>query len=264
MNKPPRIVQGSIIPRVEVDQQPTQLERELVWKKKRSTRITSSCISKLNAGGRGAANVFGKTAMSYISMIVTQIKEGDLMEETDRGTIWQMQFGTDNEPLAINWMRENFMEEVKSGTTDFGDILFMCPNEYFGDSPDGLVYNNDELLGWAEIKCPANKMKACTLTDGTQKLEDVIDEYKDQFIGHFIGNPECDFGYYVIYNAHVNALTGEPYDRGVRFVLDRKDYATEIEATEAKIERVYAFIKLCVAGLQKVENINAWWAVEAT
>lgn len=247
--------------KTEMDQLPTELERELAWKKKRSTRITSSAIKKLNSKGRGAANVFGLTAIGYINQIITQIKEGDLMDETDRGVIWQMQFGTDNEPLAINWMRENFMEVVKSGNDDFGDILFLCPNEYFGDSPDALVYNDDEeLLGWAETKCPANKIKACNLTDGTKKLEDVIDEYRDQFVGHFIGLPSADVGYYVIYNAHVNALTGKPYDRGVRFIIKREDLAYEIEQTEEKIRKVYEFIKLCVAGLQKVENINAWWA----
>jgi len=247
--------------KTEYDQLPTQLERELAWKIKRSTRITSSNIKKLNTGGRGKADVFGETAKTYINQIITQIKEGDLMDETERGEIWQMQFGKENEPLALNWLRENFMEEVKSGAEDFGDILFLCPNEYFGDSPDALIYDNDELLGWAEIKCPANKMKACNLTDGTKKIEDVIDEYKDQFIGHFIGSPNTDIGYYVIYNAHINALTGKAYDRGVRFIINRSDLEAEIDATEAKIARVYEFIKLCVAGLQKVENINAWWAV---
>ena len=242
----------------EIDQQPTQLERELAWKIKRSKRITSSNIKKLNTGGT-KGNVFGETAKTYINQIITQIKEGDLMDETERGEIWQMQFGKENEPLAINWWRENFMEEIKSGADDFGDILFLCPNEFFGDSPDALIYDNDELLGWGEVKCPANKTKACNLTDGTKTKADVIDEYRDQFVGHFLGLPSADVGYYIIYNAHINALTGKPYDRGVRFIITREELSTEIDATEAKIEKVYEFIKLCVAGLQKVENINVWW-----
>lgn len=243
---------------VEYDQAPTQRDLELEWKKKRATRITSSGLAKLNTGGRGKSEFFGKTAIDYIDDIVFQIRENDLIDEP---SAWQMDFGKDNEPLALNWIRENFMEEVKSGATDFGDILFMCIGDHFGDSPDGLVYQNDELIAWLEIKCPANKKKACNLTQPNVTLADVVDEYRDQFIGHFIGNPECDFGWYVIYNAHTNELTGKPYNRGVRFVLRREDFEPSISIMEEKIYRVYQFIKLCVAGEYKPEQINEWWVL---
>ena len=239
----------------EMDQQPTQRSIELEWKVKRSTRITASGIAKLMMSGT-KGNEFGKVAMNYIDDILFQIRENDLIGEVD---VWQMQWGNDHEPDAVHWLRENFMEEIKHGTTDFDGILFMEIGDYFGDSPDGIVYSDDDPLAWLEVKCPANKKKACNLTRQEVKLADVIDEYKWQFIGHFIGNPNLDLGWYCIYNAHSNELTGEPYNRGRVFVLDREDLEPEIEATEKKIERVYEFIKLCVAGLQKVENINVWW-----
>jgi len=242
----------------EYDQQPTGRERELAWLKKRSTRITASGMKKMNTGGT-KGRLFGDTAIGYIEDIVIQIIEGDLIESTEKAEIWQMQFGKDNEPLAVNWFRENFMEELKCGTTDFGDILFMCLGDHFGDSPDGLVYQDGELIGWCEIKCPANKKKAIKLTRPTVTLADVVDEYRDQFIAHFIGNPECDLGYYVIYNAHVNELTGKPYNRGVRFILKREDFEPSITQTERKIEKVYRFILECVAGKYKPKDVNEWW-----
>jgi hypothetical protein len=241
----------------EYDQQTTQQERELAWKIKRSSRITASGIAKLMTGGRGAANEFGKVAMDYIDDIVFQIRENDLVGEIDA---WQMQFGRDHEEDAVHWLRENFMEEIKHGASDFGSVLFMEVGDYFGSSPDGIVYSNDEPISWLEIKVPANKKKACNLTIEGVLPSDVVDEYKWQFIGHFIANPNLDYGWYVIYNAHNNEITGEPYNRGRVFLIERENLANEIEATEAKIARVYEFIKLCVAGLQKVENINAWWA----
>lgn len=233
-------------------------DKELAWKIKRSKNITSSCIKKLNTGGRKKEDVFGLTAISYINEIVTQIKENDLMQESDRGEIWQMQFGKDNEPLAIEWWRNNFMEEIKHGSTDFSEILFLSPFVGFSDSPDALVYENDEV-NWCEIKCPANKTKACNLTDGTATLADVVDEYRDQFIGHFLALPNSEKGYYIIYNAHVNELTGKPYNRGVRFILRREDFEPSITLTEKKIERVYQFILECVAGKYKPEDVNEWW-----
>ena len=139
-----------------MDQQPTQLERELAWKIKRSKRITSSCISKLNKGGKGADKIFGLTAIAYINQIITQIKESDLMDETERGVIWQMQFGRDHEEEAIHWIRENFMDEDKSGTTDFDDILLLTRSlthrSYLNEHPDALEDNERlEFLGDAVL-----------------------------------------------------------------------------------------------------------------
>ena len=245
--------------KTEVDQQPTAKDMEIEWKIKRSSRITASGISKLMMGGRSKAEVFGKTAIEYLDDIIFQIREQDLVDEVDA---WQMKFGKDNEILAIDWIRRNFMEEIKHGAMDFGGILFMCVGDHFGDSPDGLVYNDDELIAWLEVKCPANKKKACNLTLPTVTLSDVIDEYKWQFVGHFIGNPNVDQGWYVIYNAHINELTGKAYDRGVRLIVERKDLQSDIDFAEAKIEKAYEFIKLCLKGEWKVEQINEWWAIE--
>lgn len=241
----------------EYDQTPTQADLELAWKIKRSTRITASGIAKLMTGGRGKAEEFGKTAMEYIDDIIFQIRENDLIGETD---VWQMQWGKDHEEDAIHWLRENFMEEIKHGSTDFGSVLFMEVEDYFGSSPDAIAYSNGEPIAWVECKCPANKKKAANLTLPSVRKEDVIDEYRWQFIGHFISCENFDEGWYVIYNAHINEITGEPYNRGRRFIITREELSEEIESTEQKIARVYEFIKLCVAGLQKVENINVWWA----
>ena len=157
----------------EYDQTPTQADIELAWKIKRSSRITASGIAKLMTGGRGKSEEFGKTAMDYIDDIIFQIRENDLVGETD---VWQMQFGKDHEEDAIHWLRENFMEEIKHGSTDFGSVLFMEVGDYFGSSPDAIAYSNDEPIAWVECKCPANKKKACNLTLPSVRKEDVIDE----------------------------------------------------------------------------------------
>lgn len=245
--------------KAEYDQQPTAQSKEQKWLIERSTRITASGLAKLNTPGRGKNELFGKTAIDYIDDIVFQIRENDLIDEVDAKA---MDWGKDNEPYAFDWLKNTVMDEVKAGATDFGDdILFMKIGDHFGDSPDFLGYRDGEPYAWGEIKCPYNKKKAANLTLPTVTESDVVDEYHDQFIGHFIGNPNVDIGWYVIYNAHVR-LDGTPYDRGRIFVFHRKDFEPSISLMEVKIEKVYRFILLCVAGQYKPEDINSWWVME--
>ena len=244
---------------MEYDQKPTTADRELKWKIERSKRITASGLAKLNTPGRSKGELFGKTAIDYIDDIVFQIRENDLVDDVDAKA---MDFGKDNEVYAFAWLKENVMDEVKAGSTDFGDeILFMRIGDHFGDSPDGIAYRNEEPIAWIEIKCQYNKKKAANLTLDTVTAADVVDEYRDQFIGHFIGNPNLDEGWYVIYNAHLR-LDGTPYNRGRIFVFNRKDFEPSISLMEAKIEKVYRFILLCVEGKFKPEDVNSWWITE--
>ena len=244
--------------KIELDQAPTQAEKELRWKIERSTRITASGLAKLNTPGRGKNELFGKTAIEYIDDIVFQIRENDLIDEIDAK---QLDFGKDNEVYAMAWLRENVMDEVKAASTDFGDdILFMRIGDHFGDSPDGIAYRNDEPIAWVEIKCPYNKKKAANLTLPTVTAADVVDEYRDQFTAHFLGCPFAEEGWYVIYNAH-SKVDGTPYNRGRIFVFNRKDFEPSISLMESKIEKVYRFILLCVDGVYKAEEINEWWAI---
>lgn len=243
----------------EYDQAPTSQDKELKWKIERSTRITASALKKLNTPGRGKTpKMFGDTAIGYVDDIVFQIREGDLLPEVDAK---QFDWGHDNEAYAIEWLRKDVMETVRSATEDFGDeILFMKIGDHFGDSVDGLVYSTEDSdpFAWLEVKNPYNKKKACNLTLPTVTEADVVNEYRDQFIGHFIGNPNVDEGWYLIYNAHIK-LDGTPYNRGRLFKFKREDFEPSISLMEKKIERVYEFILLCVDGKFKPEDINSWW-----
>jgi hypothetical protein len=245
----------------EFDQQPTIQDKELKWKIERSTRITASALKKLNTPGRGKGILFGKVAVDYVDDIVFQIREGDLIDEVEAKAF---DWGHDNEVYAVEWLRNNVMQVVKSATEDFGDeILFMKIGDHFGDSVDGLVYETEDSdpFAWLEIKNPINKKKACNLTLESVTAADVVNEYSDQFIGHFIGNPNVDVGWYLIYNAHTK-LDGTLYDRGRLFIFKREDFEPSISLMEKKIERVYKFILLCVEGKFKPSDINAWWIAE--
>ena len=154
------------------------------------------------------------------------------------------------------------MYDVKSAINDFGDdILFIKIGDHFGDSPDGLAYINDDPFAVIEIKCPSNKKKAANQTLEKTLASDVVNERRHQIIGHFIGNPNIDEVWLIIYNAHIRS-NGIPYNRGRIFVFNRKDFEPSISLMEAKIEKVYRFILLCVEGKFKPEDINSWWITE--
>lgn len=232
---------------------------EQKWMIDRSSRITASNIAKIFMKGKGKANVFGKTAISYIGDLLFQIRRNDLIDPVD---VYQMNFGKENEPLAIDWLQENSgMDEVIHAVNEAGEVTFKkALGDSFGDSPDYFVKNSDGVIyAVGEIKCPANKRKACDAIDEWTR-ESCVNEYRHQFAGHFIGSPEVKELHYTVYNAHKNAITGEYYNEGVTFIYTRKEFQGLIDQAEYRIPRVHEFIKLCLAGHQKKEDINAWWA----
>lgn len=230
---------------------------EQKWLIDRSSRITSSNIVKLFMKGTKKA-AFGKVAIAYIDDIIFQIRRGDLVDQVDA---WQMNFGKENEPLAIEWLKDNCgMDEIIHAISEDGVITFKkALGECFGDSPDYFVKNSDGVIyAVGEIKCPANKKKACNAIDKWTR-EGCVNEYRHQFVGHFIGSPEVNELHYTVYNAHANKITGKYYNEGVTFIYTRKEFEGLIDQAEYRIPRVYEFIKLCLEGHQEVEEINDWW-----
>lgn len=233
-------------------------ERELEWLKKRVTHITASEVAKCFAKGKGVT--FGKVAITYIEEKVMQIQENDLVEEVNA---FILQFGKDNEPLAIEALRNDAgMNEIVSGTNDSGEILFRTwGNNTGGDSPDYLVLNSEgKEIAVGEIKCPANKVKACRLTrEGICTKADLVDEYKYQFATHLIASPHVNELHYTIYNGHVNELSGIPYDRYITHVYYRNEFEGLIKEIKERIPKVHKFIMLCVEGKYQPKDINTWW-----
>lgn len=240
--------------------------REVEWKKKRASRITSSNIAKLFQGGRKKTDTFGKGAIDYIKEIVFQIKENDLAPNQYAK---QMEFGKENEPLAIEWLskRLDFGQDLVSGTNDKDDIVFReWAGKACGDSPDGDVYNIDRThAAVVEIKCPYDKVKACSLTSKNTEgnpiysKAEVLNEYNFQFAGHLAAAPEANELWYVIYNAHQNEITGDFYDRGVLYRYSRVELQPLIERIEYRLPKVHDFILKCVAGEYRPEEINSYW-----
>lgn len=173
-------------------------QKEFEWKEKRRGLITASVLPDLMKAGKGTP--FGKAALDVMFAVRYERRTGVTREN---GTAKAFDWGHENEPLAVEWLRTQLLNEIKSCTTDFEDIVFNEPFEGFGDSPDAYVYGFDgKVSALVEIKCPMSQGKIESL----QLLQEINDkdEYYWQFLGHSLGRPDIDTLYYVIYDGYVN------------------------------------------------------------
>lgn len=203
-------------------------QKEIEWREKRRGLITASVLPDLMKAGKGTP--FGKAALDVMFNVRYERRTGVIREN---GSNKAFDWGHENEPLAVEWVRSQLMNEVKSCTTDFNDIVFNRPFEGFGDSPDFYVYDaKGNVIALGEIKCPMSQGKIETL----QFLEEITeaDEYYWQFLGHFLGRSDVDTLYYVIYDGYVN--------NGRILEMHRADHASNLKKLYDRIRLAHELI----------------------
>lgn len=203
-------------------------QKEFEWLEKRRGLITSSVLPDLMKEGRGVP--FGKAALDVMFAIRYERRTGITREN---GSNKAFDWGHANEPLAIEWMRTQLLYDIKSCTTDFEDIVFNQPFEGFGDSPDAYLYHSSgELVALGEIKCPMaqGKIESLQLLKGIDEKE----EYYWQFLGHFLGRPDVDVLYYVIYDGYTNT--------GRILGINRADHVENIEKLYKRVRLVHEVV----------------------
>ncbi len=128
--------------------------------------------------GRRKDEVFGKTAESYAEELVARLMGFPVDEYINEA----MQYGIDNEPLAVQ-----AYEVEKMVSVDYTKDRVLHPEyEYISGEPDGLVGEE----GIIEIKCPNPSNHFKNLLSGEQ-----ISQYMYQIQGYmWLTEREwCDF-----------------------------------------------------------------------
>lgn len=218
----------------------TQLSKEEKWKKERIGKITSSQFPKLMKKGRGAGEIWGSVAKTELYAVRYEMRTG--VEPPEQFNKY-FDHGKENETLAIEWMRQNFIQDIKHCTDDFDEIVFRCPIEGVGDSPDALMYNakgEEEVV--VEIKCIT---KIAKIEEG-RECKEIHDkhEYYWQFLGHFIGSPHIDKLLYLEYDAFS--------DDAHYLWMHRKDHQKNIEILTERLLDAVLYLK----SDKKISNIN--------
>ena len=147
------------------------------WLQKRSGRITCSRFGDLIGEGKARGDLFTQTGYAYLQLLVAE-RLGSWYSFSNSATQW----GTNNEPIAIDEYRKLTGNEVNSTPFNFFEY-----NAWVGGTPDGLVGTD----GTVEVKCPFNP----SVHIGTLLSRTVPKEYEWQVYGHMLVTDRkwCDF-----------------------------------------------------------------------
>ena len=230
-------------------------EKEFEWHLKRCGKITASTLPDLMTSGRAKDDLFGMKALSVMYLTRYERRTKTLREQqSNKNFDW----GHNNEPLAIEWVRDQLpFSTIKSCTTDFNKIVFNEPFKGFGDSPDFYVYNTKgKVTAVGEIKCPIGQAKIEELQ--FLKVIDEKTEYYWQFLGHFVGKPDVDTLYYVIYDGYQNdgriiEMKRADHTENIAKLTDRIRLAHEVIDASIKLKLDF---KECIEIAQKVVPIR--------
>ena len=158
--------------------------REQNWHKQRCGKITSSSLAKLMTKGKKEGVMWGEKAIEKLYEKLYELEfDCPIRNESNSNFRW----GHEQEPIAIEWLRQNTMYKIQHCSEDFDEIRITNGGiDDFGDSLDFLA--DGVILG--EIKCLVSQAKFAKIKRSTKA--DVVGEYMYQFLGHFLGNPQSD------------------------------------------------------------------------
>ena len=226
-------------------------EREKRWHQIRCGKCTSSKNSDLLTRASKTA-YWGKTATKYLYAKRKELRTGIPAHQDDNKNFRD---GRRDEPMAIEWLRANTMYDIKHCSVDFDEIRVTSGGiDDYLDSLDFIA--DDTFIG--EIKCIQSDEKFEYMTLCTKA--DVVDEYKEQFAGHFLGNPEYDKLLYLVYRAQededeMDILNPLDKSRGIIFEYHRSEFECLIEEIKERVKIGMAAVRESLETGEKLEDI---------
>jgi len=198
------------------------------WENERLGVFTASRISELLVAGRSKDVEFGQVAQSYIMEKVCEILTGETKPEAYSKSI---EWGTENEPKAMELYKKRTEKEVSYFGKENPKIFSLVPTANLLGSPDGLIFGEKVI----EIKCPynsANHVENLMMDVETFKKE--RKEYYAQIQVNMLvtDTNKADFVSYdprMINEKLQLAILEIPKDSDFqRFILERVEKATKI------------------------------------
>ena len=226
-------------------------EREIRWHQSRCGKCTSSKNADLlTASSKTVA--WGKTAIKYLYAKRKELRTGIPAHQDDNKNF---RAGRESEPMAIEWLRANTMYDIKHCSEDFDEIRVTSGGvDDYLDSLDFIA--DDKFIG--EIKCIQSDEKFEYMTLCTKA--DVVDEYKEQFAGHFLGNPDYDKLLYLVYRAQEDEDELDNIDplhpsRGRVFEYSREEFEGLMEEIKERVRIGMAAVRESLRTGEKIEVI---------
>ena len=175
----------------------------------RPAEISPSQFHRVMTSGRRKDELFGKTAISYAEEIVQRM----IGVEIDQYVSYEMQWGIDHEPMAIEAYEISRMVSVSARNPQVR--ITHHEHDFISGEPDGLVGDS----GLVETKCPNEANHFKNLLNGEQ-----ISQYMYQIQGYMwlTERDWCDF-----VSFHPNYP--ERYQLSVNRVVRDDDIISELE-----------------------------------
>lgn len=158
-----------------IDCETSPNQGSLDWRRERLGKFTGSSVSKLFNSGRKKEDVFGQTAVSYITKVAAERHLNNAMVEDDEMFAEFAEQTTINNK-AIAWGHEQELNAryfFKIATGYEVRIPSLVPHgeiDNYAASPDGIVPEEDLVV---EIKCPGYETAfhySQTIRDGSSLL----------------------------------------------------------------------------------------------
>lgn len=241
--------------------------RERRWKKFRMGLFTASEVEALMTKKGG----FDKGAIDLLYQ--KQWERNNPIPYFRRGNA-NFDFGHQNEPLAVAWLRENQIElglvgEIKhcSSEVDFpkdivfaktewglggsADVILQVTEKVSDSAPGGCTWHNIKTKSLIEIKCVEGKdwfrYASPTLSLEAKKAL-VLESHRDQLAAQLLLYPEIDHIYLLKYRPQIDEdeidlLSPLDPSRGVLFRFERKEFGQYLELLEARVRFCDEYLK---------------------
>jgi len=174
-----------------------------------------------------------------------------------------MQLGIENEPYAIEWVRENTPHRVLHCDKDFRDKIFEKTDYGFGASPDafivpaetefdkddsGLLYYDshviDNISALLEVKCVVGRKECNWYYSPTvpfeKKRAGAFGEHREQMAAQLLCYPMVNNIYLLKYRPQIDDNPWDTTDvlapeRGLLFEFTREEFGTYLDEIKERI-----------------------------
>lgn len=183
-------------------------QRSLDWYRARLGKITGSQVGDIFCKGRAKDDIFGKTALSYLTSVAAeQLLPDDVVNDDESFSIYLDEVNVTSKAMRIGTERESEARELYAEIS--GYIVEECgciPHPEisgYATSPDGLIKENDTVVGTVEIKCPkpSTYLEYLASVRSADTLKSTNANYYWQCMSHIAvtGAKWCDFIVYCPY-----------------------------------------------------------------
>lgn len=233
------------------------------WLMKRAGYISASRLDDLMTKGRTKEKMWGDSAIAYLYKIEYERMMGTPGLYKDAPAL---SFGRENEPYAVEWLRQNVNPDIRYYEEDFEEKPFVTVNwARFGCTLDTDIPNeNGNPLEIYEIKCTYSESSTYTYFSPSRPYEkkrlEALREHRCQIAGQFLACPTCNVIHILKYNPQRDDTDWDVMDtvaprRGIIFDFTREEMGAFLEEVKDRIIKADEYLNQHL----EIELINEYY-----